>query len=137
MPGTSRSLTSVALLAAAIVAGCLAGACNTKLEEPPLEITYRESLVGAGKILQVKNQSNLPLHEVEITIRSKSGEVEYKETELPGYEVLEVGWKKLGGYEIPAGATIEVTAQGFLLPVTAEIAAAASGDPASDSGRDS
>ena len=104
------------------------GSCNTKLEKPPVEVTYRQSLVGAGKILQVKNQTNVPLREVEISIRSESGEVAYKEAEIPGYEVLEVGWKKLGGYEIPEGATVEVRAAGYLLPVNARVGAPADGE---------
>ena len=106
--------------------------CNTKLEKPPVEVTFRESLVGAGKILQLKNQTNLPLHELEVTIESDSGEVGYQVPELAGYEVLEVGWKKLGGYEIPDGAKVEVRAKGYLLPVAVEIgrpAAAESGRP--------
>ena len=32
-------------------------------------------------------------------------------------EVLEVGWKKLNGFEIPNDAEVAVTADGYMLPV--------------------
>ncbi len=117
-PWRSRSLLA---LAVTIVA---AGGCGTRFEAPPLEASYRQSLVGAGNILQLKNQSNEALLEVEVTIRAASGEVVYTEEKLAGYEVLEVGWKKLGGFEIPDDARIEVKARGYLLPVKVNLDAA-------------
>ena len=113
-----------AVLAVALVLAASTG-CGTKLERPPIEITYRQSLVGAGNIVRLKNQSDRPLHALEIKIRAASGDVAYHHDELPAYEVLEVGWKKLGGFEIPADARVEVRAKGYLLAVTAELGASA------------
>jgi hypothetical protein len=118
---------------ATLAAVLLAASCAGKLEKPPIEITYRESFLGAGKILRLKNQTNQPLLELKVTIRSATGEVTYEEAELPGYEVLEVGWKKLGGFQVPDGAEVEVRAQGYLLPVSAELSeAAGSGESTED-----
>ncbi|MFQ5527351.1 MAG: hypothetical protein ACE5GX_13945 [Thermoanaerobaculia bacterium] len=117
----------VALLAA--VLGLAAGvSCSGKLEAPPVEVTSRESLVGAGNIVRVKNQTNEPLFNVEVTIRAAKGEVAYREGELIGYETLEVGWKKLGGFEIPDDAEVRVRAEGYMLRKSVKLDASASGD---------
>lgn len=100
--------------------GWVAG-CAAKLEAPPVEITYRESLLGAGNILRVKNLSSEPLRAVEITIRAASGEVSYEEATLAAGDVLEVGWKKLNGFEIPDEAEIAVKAEGYVLAAEATL----------------
>ena len=82
-------------------------------------MTYRESLLGAGNILRIQNMSETALLQLEVTIKTANGEVSYREETLPGKEVLEVGWKKLNGFEIPNNAEVEVKAEGYLLPKTA------------------
>ena len=95
--------------------------CEQELKAPPVEVSHRESLIGAGRILQVKNLTNEELVDLEITIQSENGEVTYRHPQLGGFEVLEVGWKKLGGWQIPDGAEVEVRAEGYLVPYRGQL----------------
>jgi hypothetical protein len=108
----------------AVIALCLG--CGRELEAPPVQVLERDSLIGAGKVVQIKSMTNEELRAVEVTIAAKEGEMVYREERLGPYETLEVGWKKLGGWEIPDDAEIRVRAQGYLLPYRARLAAAES-----------
>lgn len=104
-----------------VVAVLLSAGCGAKLDKPPIECSYRPSLVGAGKILRLENRSNEVLREVRVEIRAGDDDVTYEQAEIGGYQVLEVGWKKLGGFEIPDDATIEIRAKGYWLPLRVEL----------------
>ena len=69
-----------------------------------------------------------PLTEIEVTIRAENREIRHTELRLAGYQTVEIGWKKLGGWKIPDEAEIEVRAAGYLLPLRAQLA------PADDAG---
>jgi hypothetical protein len=100
-----------------MLAALCAAACGQSLDSPPVELTVRDSLVGAGKVLQVGNTSDQPLAAVRVKIRAPDGsERSFTQEAVPGYGGFEVGWKKLGGWEIPAGAEVTVRAEGYLLP---------------------
>lgn len=95
----------------------LAAACGRSLQAPPIELGVRDSLVGAGKVIQVKNTSEQELLEVRVEIRSPDGgERSFTQDVVAGYGGFEVGWKKLGGWEVPAGAGVTIRAKGFLRP---------------------
>ena len=99
--------------------------CGQAFEDPPIEISFRESLIGAGKIVQVTNTSNTVLEKVEITIVAPGGDQRsFLQEELRGYATLEVGWKKLGGWQVPAGAEVTVHCNGFLGSVSGTLPAA-------------
>jgi hypothetical protein len=100
----------------ALAVGVAATACGGHLSQPPVEVLQRPSLVGAGVIVQIKSTTSEPLTEIEITISGDDREITHREDALAGYETLEIGWKKLGGWEIPEDAQIEVRASGYLLP---------------------
>lgn len=101
---SARRLLPV-VLAALALAGC------HLLEPPPVEIGFRESLLGAGYIVQVRNLSNEPLRRLEVRLVAPSGEERrYAAARLAGYQTLEVGWKKLDGWRIPPGVSVEVRA---------------------------
>lgn len=108
--------------AAALLFASLFSGCGIAFEAPPLEIGYRDSLLGAGKIVRIENTSNGTLDGLEVRIEAPSGEERtFRHERLGPYEVLEVGWKKLGGWEVPAGARVRVRCGGFLLPFKAEL----------------
>lgn len=115
--GASRSpvrRTGLALLALGVALSL--AACGTRLERPPIELGYRDSLIGAGKVLRIENTSNVPLTGLVIEITAPDGEERsFVQTELGGYDTLEVGWKKLGGWQVPAGAAVEIHCDGYLL----------------------
>jgi hypothetical protein len=114
------------LLVAVAITGLLV-ACNGRLEKPPLEVLQRESLLGAGKIIQIKSTSSEELTEIEITIKTANREVRHTEMRLAGFQTVEIGWKKLDGWQIPNDARIEVRAAGYMLPVRATLRSGADG----------
>ena len=106
---------------AAALAVVLGSGCGA-LDEIPVEITFRDSLVGAGKIVQLENTSNEPLTEIEILVTAPEGESRtFALAELGPFQTFELGWKKLGGWQIPLGAEVEVKAKGHLLPLRARL----------------
>ena len=109
-------------LAGAIGAVLLLASCNGRLEKPPLEILQRDSLIGAGKIIQIKSLTNEELTGIEVTIAAENREMRHTEPRLAGHDVVEIGWKKLDGWQIPNSAEIEVRVEGYLLPVRARLA---------------
>ncbi len=108
------------MVALAVLAGAVL-ACGVAAESPPVEITVRDSLLGAGHILRIHNLGTEPLAELEIMIVSANGEITHREAQLAAGDTLEVGWKKLGGYQIPEGAEVSIRAQGYLLAARAEV----------------
>lgn len=102
------------ILALALLAGT--AGCR-RLQAPPVELSFRDSLVGAGKIIQVANTSNEALAGLEVKISTPSGESRtFTLDELAAYQEIEIGWKKLGGWQVPPGAEIEIRADGHLMP---------------------
>jgi hypothetical protein len=96
--------------------------CGMAFEAPPLRVEERESLLGAGRIVRVQNTSDETLTGIRVRITAPSGdERTYTHERLEGYAVFEVGWKKLGGWEVPAASQVEVKCAGFLLSVKAEL----------------
>jgi hypothetical protein len=117
--------SSLRSLALTILAVSLAGCGQLgQLGSPPVEVLYRDSLLGQGLIVQVKNTSDAALEEVTVDVRGPEGERRsFTEASVEGFGVLEVGWKRLGGWQIPAGSTVTVRARGYLLPARSEIPA--------------
>ncbi len=113
----TRLLPLILLLGAA-VAGC------GRLQGPPVELGYRDSLVGAGKIVRIENTSSEPLTGIEVEIAARSGESRTLSLEqLDGYDTLEIGWKKLGGWQVPPGARVRVSADGYFRAFRGELPA--------------
>jgi len=110
-------------VAASLIALSLSGCGQLgQLGSPPVEVLYRDSLLGQGLIVQVKNTSNQALEAVTVEVRSPEGEHRsFTEDSVEAYGLLEVGWKRLGGWKIPPGSTVTVKARGFLLPARSEI----------------
>lgn len=101
-------------------------ACSKAVEPPPIEISFRQSLLAAGLIVQVKSTSNEPIEQIEVTLTAPNGdERKFVQESLDGYGGFEVGWKKLGGWEIPPGTRVEVRVNGYLRPALASIPAEA------------
>lgn len=106
---------------------CLIAACAVPApgEPPPVEFSARESLMGAGMILQVKNTSAEPLNKLELQITAPSGEQRSFTTEqLEAHGAIEVGWKKLDGWKIPPESEVSLRCEGFSLPLEATVPAA-------------
>ena len=98
--------------------------CSGALEAPPVDIAYRESLVGIGKIVRITNQAETALSALEVRIKNPNGDVKnYTLPSLAAGETLELGWKKLDGFQVEIGAEVSLRAEGFGLPYLAELSA--------------
>ncbi len=107
----------------AVLLATLLGACSTKFEAPPIELSSRESLIGAGVILQIRNTASEPLAGLEVEITAPDGTTRhFVQDTVDGHSTVEVGWKKLGGWKIPAESKVEIRADGYLRAVTATLA---------------
>ncbi len=112
----NRALLLLALMALGPVA------CSKAIDPPPIEITFRESLLAAGKIVQIKNTSNEPIEKIEVALTAPNGdERRFVQESLDAYGAFEVGWKKLGGWEIPPGTQVKVRVKGYLRPAVRSI----------------
>jgi hypothetical protein len=115
-----RSKAALGLLATAL----LLSACGNHFSEPPVEVTFRDSLIGAGKVLLIRNISDTPLTDIQITVSgSDNSRHAYQQAALGAHESFELGWKKLGGWEIPAGARVEIRAHGYFRAYRSQLAA--------------
>ena len=122
--GSSRRSPAVPLAAVTLlVAGlAMALACGARIERPPLEVLQRESVLGAGKIVRIRSTTSDELTGVEVLITADGRQMRHTETRLGGHQTVEIGWKKLGGWQIPDDAEVEVRADGYLLPVRERLA---------------
>ena len=111
------------LAAAGLLLTCaIAVGCSAALEAPPVDIAYRESLVGIGKIVRITNKAETALTAIEVRIENTNGDIKnYSTPSLAAGETLELGWKKLDGFQIEIGSEVTLRAEGFVLPVIAEL----------------
>ncbi len=100
--------------------------CGQTLKPPPLGVAHRESLLGAGRILQITNTSEEPLTCPQVRIETPAGDVKTHHLGvLASGELVELGWKKLGGFEITPGAEVTFECEGYLRPLAVTIETAA------------
>jgi len=126
LPGPGDSWpTSAAVL---LLSLALAVGCSGALEAPPVDIAYRDSLVGIGKIVRITNKAETALTAIEIRIENPNGDVKnYSTPSLAAGETLELGWKKLDGFQVELGSQVSLRAAGFVLPSLAELAESEAG----------
>ena len=109
----------------AILAGCNEnGQTALPRPAPPVTITYRDSLVGIGKVIQVTNSSADHLYKVKVVGRNfqenSSGSVKVSDDLAPGASA-EVGWVEFGKWVPQPGETVEIYAEGYLVPAISYI----------------
>lgn len=132
-----RTITAFGLLAIALVAiaSCDgSGAFSVKVQ-PPITITYRESLFGIGSVIQLTNDSAHHLYNVKVNCRNfdenVSASVKAADELGPG-EVVEVGWLEFEAWIPVAGEIVEVTCDDYLAPkvsIVPDLAALSSESP--------
>jgi len=98
--------------------GCKEGSALPDLM-PPVEITYRPSMVGIGIVIQVNNKSSHHLYNVTVVGRNfesnSSGSVKVTE-HLQPWTAVEVGWMEFGCWVPVTGETVEVYCDGYPVP---------------------
>jgi len=96
--------------------------CGQTLKPPPLEVTHRESLLGAGRILQITNSGEDSLTCPQVRIETSAGDVKnYNLGLLASGALVELGWKKLGGFEITPGTEVTFECDGYLRPLVVSL----------------
>ncbi|WP_437194450.1 hypothetical protein [Planctomicrobium sp. SH527] len=99
-------------------------ACHTALLPPPVVVSYRDSLWGAGKVVQIFNGSSHHLYNVCVVGRNLNevASASVKVTDhLPPGGTVEVGWLEFANWIPRSGETIEVYADNYVLPVISVI----------------
>lgn len=95
-----------------LVALLLAVACGGW--NPPIAIGQRDSLAGQGLVLTLTNTSDEYLHQISVSITAPDGEEKVAVIEtLEPHGSENVGWLRLEGWPIPAGAEVEVSVHDF------------------------
>jgi len=116
----SRLLTATATFLILLGAGCDQQG-NTFLPRPvpPVTVTYRDSLLGAGKVIQISNNSSHHLYDVKVVGRNaqqnSSASVKATEHLRPG-EFVEVGWLEFEAWMPVPGETVEVYCEDYAVP---------------------
>lgn len=120
---SSRLLNCAAAAVLASLAGCDEQG-NTFLPRPvpPVTVTFRDSLVGIGKVVQITNNSTHHLYDVKVVGRNakqnSSASVKATEHLRPG-ESIEVGWMEFEAWAPEPGETVEVYCEDFAVPYVA------------------
>src|SRR6056297_992167 len=93
--------------------------CGKSVLPPPVDVGYRESLVGLGTVIQITNNSAHHLYNVRVVGRNyesfTSASVKVTEHLTPG-ETIEVGWLEFGSWVPVAGESIEVYCDEYVVP---------------------
>jgi hypothetical protein len=87
-------------------------------EPPPLSISRRDSLRKRGKVVILKNNSDIFLYEVKVKI--EGAPKIYSVATLNPQNIIEVGWMELGGWNPPLNFEVKVTCKGWLQPFVHE-----------------
>ncbi len=113
-----RVLCSLLLRSSLLGAILLLAACGQTLEPPPLDIAHRDSLLGAGRILQITNTGSETITCPQVRIETPAGDIKnHNLGALASGERVELGWKKLGGFEITRGAEVTFECEGYFRPL--------------------
>lgn len=100
-------------------------ACDGRIGplSPPLDATYRGSMVGLGKVIILRNASNVILYDISVTIKNRDGhQVSNRITDvLKPAETVEIGWMQLRNWKIDPGEDIKVYAKGYAAPYMCSI----------------
>lgn len=123
--GRRRSFPSVLPVLSFLLLGLqLLAGCDAMLQEPPVSVTYRDSLLGIGKILQLDNLGKEALTTLELRIETPAGDVKnHTIPRLEAAQLMEIGWKKLEGFEIPMGSQVTLRCDGYSRPLRVRLKA--------------
>jgi len=118
-PNDSATVVMLVVLAIAS-SGCDAeGNSFLPRPAPPVTVTYRDSAVGIGKVIQIKNNSSHHLYDVKVVGRnvSQNSSASVKATEhlRPG-KTVEVGWMEFEAWSPAPGETVEIYCEDYTVP---------------------
>jgi hypothetical protein len=95
---------------------------------PPVTVTFCNSLVGIGKVIQITNNSSHHLYDVKVVGRNAkqnaSASVKATEHLRPG-ESIEVGWMEFEAWAPEPGETVEIYCEDYAVPYVAMVPSSA------------
>lgn len=102
----------------------LASGCGQAALPPPVQVTYRDSVIGAGKVIQITNTSSRPLYNVQVVGRNfeegSNASTPATGHLSPGCSV-EVGWLEFDSWTPLSGETVEVYCDNYDAPYVSVI----------------
>lgn len=116
-----RHPTLLVLSALFILSSGCDGQGNSALPRPapPVTVTYRDSILGKGKVIQIKNGSSHHLYNVKVVGRNfsqnASASVKASDHLAPG-DGVEVGWLEFESWTPIPGETIEIYCDDYFVP---------------------
>ncbi|MHC4405628.1 MAG: hypothetical protein ACYTG0_38775 [Planctomycetota bacterium] len=106
-------------LAISLLTSVLASGCGKSALPPPVTVTYRDSIFGLGKVIQITNTSSHHLYNVRVVGRNyeEASSASVKATDqLKPYGVVEVGWMEFEAWTPVPGESVEVYCDDYTLP---------------------
>ena len=112
------------LLVLTLLGAGIAWTLGYKMAPPPITVTFRDSLVGIGKVVILQNPTMHHLYNLRIVVTSprpsssdpngKSASMRIDDDMEP-LEVVEIGWMELAPWVLEEGETIRIYADDFVI----------------------
>lgn len=93
--------------------------CGKSALPPPVAVTYRDSLLGIGKVIQITNNSSHHLYNVRVVGRNyeEASSASVKATDhLRPHDSVEVGWLEFEAWRPLPGESVEVYCDDYATP---------------------
>jgi len=121
-----RKLVPCVVLLLPALAGCSETGLPlpSSVVPPPVEVTYRDSLWGAGKVIQITNNSAHHLYRVRVVGRNfeQGASASVVATEhLSPYKTTEVGWMEFEAWIPVPGEMVEVYCEDQVIPYISSV----------------
>ena len=114
----SNRLSSLSV-AVMLMLNLLVQGCGVSALPPPVQVTYRDSLVGVGKVIQITNISSHHLYNVRVVGRNygELSSASVKATDhLRPHQTVEVGWLEFEAWVPSPGESVEVYCNDYATP---------------------
>ena len=116
---SSKQCPAAICLAIAALVSALASGCGKSALPPPVTVTYRDSIVGVGKVIQITNTSSHHLYNVPVVGRNldEVSSASVKATDhLKPYSLVEAGWMEFEAWVPLPGESVEVYCDDYATP---------------------
>jgi hypothetical protein len=100
--------------------------CGKSALPPPVTVTYRDSFIGVGKVIQITNTSSHHLYNVRVVGRNyeEVSSASVKATDhLRPHDSVEVGWLEFEAWTPAPGESVEVYCDDYAAPYVSIIPA--------------
>mgnify|MGYP001812508613 FL=1 len=115
---TTERLFSLSVAVMTVLTLIVSG-CGKSALPPPVTVTYRDSLVGVGKVIQITNNSSHHLYNVRVVGRNyeEVSSASVKATDhLRPHDYVEVGWMEFEAWVPIPGESVEVYCDDYAAP---------------------